>query len=316
MISGFLIMGGLGVVIGVVLAVASKVFYVYVDPKIEAVEDALPGANCGGCGLPGCSSNAAAIVEGKSSPSSCVAGGPDVAAEIAKIMGVTITLREPEIAAPGCRYGYQDADIKYLYQGIQDCRAAMLLDGGSKICTIGCLGLGTCVRACPFGALSMGPDNLPVVDTDLCTGCGTCERVCPKHIITLTSTSDRIINEYVDDECTAPCQRSCPTGINIPAFIREIRNHNYEAYFWHGPAVSHVTIGAFSANAIRVQDLGRGRRRIDILDPRIKALQKEFPRMAINGVGVNDIVRSPDGKIIRIPQKTVLVRIPRPDRSR
>jgi len=229
MVSGFLVMGGLGVAIGVVLALASKIFYVYVDPKIEAVEDALPGANCGGCGLPGCSSNAVAIVAGKASASSCVAGGPDVTAEIAMLMGVTVELKEPEIAAPGCSYGYQEADVKYLYQGINDCRAATLLDGGSKICTIGCLGLGTCVNACPFGALSMGPDNLPVVDTETCTGCGTCERVCPKHIITLTSTSDRIIGEYVTDECTAPCQRNCPTGINIPGFIQEISNNNYEA---------------------------------------------------------------------------------------
>ncbi len=229
MVSGFLIMGGLGVVIGVVLALASKVFYVYVDPKIEAVEDALPGANCGGCGLPGCSSNAVAIVAGKASASSCVAGGPDVSAEVAMLMGVKIELKEAEIAAPGCSYGYQDADIKYLYQGINDCRAALLLDGGSKTCPIGCLGLGTCVRACPCGALSMGTDNLPVVDTKLCTGCGTCERECPKHIITLTSTSNRIIGEYVSDECTAPCQRSCPTGINIPGFIQEIRNNNYES---------------------------------------------------------------------------------------
>ena len=85
MVSGFLIMGGLGVAIGIVLALASKVFYVYVDPKIEAVEDALPGANCGGCGLPGCSSNAVAIVAGKASASSCVAGGPDVTTEIAML---------------------------------------------------------------------------------------------------------------------------------------------------------------------------------------------------------------------------------------
>ncbi len=229
MLGGLLVMGGLGVVIGVGLALASKIFYVYVDPKIEAVEESLPGANCGGCGYPGCSANAVAIVTGKSSPASCVAGGPDVAAEIGKVLGVEISLKEPDIARPGCKYGVQDADIKYLYQGIRDCRAAVLLDGGAKTCPIGCLGLGTCVRACPFGALSMGPDNLPVVDTTRCTGCGTCERVCPKHIITLTSTSERMIGEYVTDECTAPCQRSCPTGINIPAFIQEIRNANYEA---------------------------------------------------------------------------------------
>ncbi|MBW1784898.1 MAG: RnfABCDGE type electron transport complex subunit B, partial [Deltaproteobacteria bacterium] len=137
MLGGLLVMGALGVVIGVGLALASKIFYVYVDPKIEAVEDALPGANCGGCGYPGCSSNAVAIVEGKSSPTSCVAGGPDVAVEIARVMGVEIALKEPEIARPGCSYGVQDADIKYLYQGIEDCRAAVLLDGGAKDCPIG-----------------------------------------------------------------------------------------------------------------------------------------------------------------------------------
>jgi len=103
-------MGGLGLAIGVVLALASKVFYVYVDPKIEAVEDALPGANCGGCGLPGCGSNAVAIVAGKASASSCVAGGPDVNAEIAMLMGVAISLKEPEIAAAGWSYGEQDPD--------------------------------------------------------------------------------------------------------------------------------------------------------------------------------------------------------------
>ena len=160
MLGGILVMGGLGVVVGVGLALASKIFYVYVDPKIEAVEEALPGANCGGCGLPGCSSNAEAIVAGKASASSCVAGGPDIAAEIAEIMGVKLEAREPDIARPGCTYGFQDADVKYIYDGIIDCRAASLLDGGSKVCPIGCLGLGTCVRACPFDALSMGADNL------------------------------------------------------------------------------------------------------------------------------------------------------------
>jgi len=228
MLAGILVMGGLGIVIGLGLALASKIFYVYVDPKIEAVEEALPGANCGGCGLPGCSSNAVAIVAGKTSPSSCVAGGAEVAIEIAAILGVEVQSREPEIAGPGCTYGFQEADLKYAYQGIQDCRAAVILSGGTKVCPIGCLGLGACVRACPFGALSMGQDNLPVVDKNLCTGCGTCERVCPKHIITLTSTSLRMVTEYVTDQCTAPCQRSCPTGINIPGFIREIRDGNYE----------------------------------------------------------------------------------------
>ncbi|MBW1765702.1 MAG: FAD-dependent oxidoreductase [Deltaproteobacteria bacterium] len=227
MLGGVLVMGGLGAVIGVGLALASKIFYVYVDPKIEAIDEALPGANCGGCGYPGCSANAVAIAEGKSSPSSCVAGGPEIDIEIAEIMGVKLEVREPDIARPGCAYGVQDADLKYIYNGVNDCRAAVLLDGGSKICPIGCLGLGTCAKACPFGAISMGIDNLPVVNMDLCTGCGTCERVCPKEIITLSSYTRRIQHEYITDECTAPCQRSCPAGIDIPAYISQIREGNY-----------------------------------------------------------------------------------------
>ena len=227
MLGGILVMGGLGVIVGIGLALASKIFYVYVDPRIEAVTEALPGANCGGCGYPGCGANAEAIVAGKSSPASCVAGGPEVAAEIAGILGVEVRITEPDIARPGCRYGVQDADTKYIYMGIQDCRAAALLNGGSKVCPVGCLGLGTCVKACPFGALSMGPDNLPVVDADRCTGCGTCERVCPKHIITLTSNSRRIQHEYTTDECSAPCQRACPAGIDVPAYIHQISEGNY-----------------------------------------------------------------------------------------
>ena len=142
-------------------------------------------------------------------------------------MGVTLEAREPDIAKSSCTYGVQDADLKYLYDGVKDCRAEALLNGGSKVCSIGCLGLGTCVNACPFDALSMGPDNLPVVNLDRCTGCGTCERVCPKSIITLSSYSRRIQHEYTLDECSAPCQRSCPAGIDIPAYIKQISRGNY-----------------------------------------------------------------------------------------
>jgi NADPH-dependent glutamate synthase beta subunit-like oxidoreductase len=223
MIIGLLVLGGLGALCGFGLALASKVFYVYVDPKIEAVAEALPGANCGGCGFAGCGANAEAIIKGKSAASSCVAGGPDVAASVGAILGIAVGEREPDFARPGCTYGNQDADLKFLYDGIQDCRASVLLGGGSKVCPIGCVGLGTCARACPFDALSMGPDNLPVVNLAKCTGCGTCERICPKNIITLTSNSRRIGREYTLDQCTAPCQRSCPAGIEIPVYIRKIR---------------------------------------------------------------------------------------------
>nr|NJM04006.1 FAD-dependent oxidoreductase [Desulfobacula sp.] len=228
MLQSLLLMGGLGIITGAVLAIASKAFYVYEDPMVVAVGGALPGANCGGCGYPGCNANAEAIVKGLSPVNSCVAAGSEVALQIAAIMGVSVSDKEPEFAGPGCYYGKDEADMAYRYHGITDCRAAEMLFGGMKVCRIGCLGLGTCVRACMFGALTMGPDGLPKVDRNKCTGCGACERICPKHIIRLTSTARRILREYTREECTTPCQRACPTGIDIKEYIRLIREGDYE----------------------------------------------------------------------------------------
>jgi len=226
-LSAIYMLGGLGLVTGALLAVASKVFYVYVDPKVMAVDDALPGANCGGCGLPGCAANAEAIVAGKVDANSCVAGGPEIAEAIAEIMGVTIEAKEPDIARPGCTYGVGEADLKYIYDGLSDCRAAALINGGMKVCTIGCLGLGSCEKACQFNAISMGPDGLPIVNEERCTGCGSCERVCPKNIIRLSSITRRILKEYTTEDCTTPCQRACPAGIDISEYIRQIALKNY-----------------------------------------------------------------------------------------
>jgi NADPH-dependent glutamate synthase beta subunit-like oxidoreductase/NAD-dependent dihydropyrimidine dehydrogenase PreA subunit len=150
-----------------------------------------------------------------------------VAEAIAEIMGVKIEAKEPDIARPGCYFGVQDADSKYIYDGLDDCRAVALLGGGMKVCTIGCLGLGTCEKVCPFNAITMGPQGLPVVDEMKCTGCGACERVCPKHIINLSSVTRRIMREYTTEECTTPCQRSCPAGIDIREYIRQISLGNF-----------------------------------------------------------------------------------------
>lgn len=227
MIEAVLMMGSLGIVIGAGLAVASKVFYVYVDPLIEEIEAQLPGANCGGCGFAGCGSYAAAVATGKSSPDLCVAGGQDVSVAIARIMGVSVGAKDPIISRLGCTFSVQEADVKFIYDGLSDCRAASLLSGGMKVCNIGCLGLGSCIKACVFNALEMGPSGLPVVIEDKCTGCGACEKACPKHIITMSSLASKILHEYTTEDCTTPCQRACPAGIDIPEYIRLISVGDY-----------------------------------------------------------------------------------------
>jgi len=227
MLAGMLAIGGIGVVAALVLGISSKIFYVEVDPLIQEIADTLPGANCGACGFAGCSSCAKAIAKGKTKPDACLSGGPDVALSIATILGVSIEVKEPDIARLGCWYNTEEADTKFIYDGVRDCRAAAMLFGGSKVCEIGCLTLGTCVNACPFGALSMGEDGLPQVQKNLCTGCGTCEQICPKGIITLTSETRRIQHVYTTDECTSPCQRACPAGIDIPEYIHQIKVGNY-----------------------------------------------------------------------------------------
>lgn len=228
MIVEALAIGGLGLAAAVGLGVAAKIFAVEVDPVVQAIEEALPGANCGGCGMAGCSSAAEAMAAHRISPSACVGGGPEVQAEVATILGMELKEAEPILADVNCRYSTACADVKYEYQGLQDCRAAVLLFGGPKQCPVGCLGLGTCVANCPFGAIKIGSGGLPEVDVTLCTGCGTCERVCPMGSAGLTSMTNRIIGEYTADECTAPCQSTCPAGIDVARYIDLAAKGRYE----------------------------------------------------------------------------------------
>ena len=222
----FLFLLGLGA--SVILAIASKIFAVWEDPKVMAITDTLPGANCGGCGYAGCAAAAEAVVAGKAPPNLCVVGGFEVAKAVAALMGEIVTEREPELAFTSCTYGVQDADLIYDYNGAQDCRAAVMLYGGSKECPIGCIGLGSCVKACKFNAVHIGDENLPIFDPDACVACGACVEACPQDIIVLTSQTQRIVGEYKSDECTAPCQRACPTGIDIPGYIAAVSDGDYE----------------------------------------------------------------------------------------
>ncbi len=228
MLTAALALGAIGLVSALGLGIAAKVFAVYVDPNVTAIEEELPGANCGGCGYAGCSTCAEAIAKGKAPANACIVGGDEVAAMVAAILGVEVGASEKLIARVGCRYGVEEAALQYEYAGIRDCRAEALIGGGIKECPIGCLGLGSCERACPFHAITMSEQGLPVVDPDLCTGCGTCVRTCPKDIIQLHGNFADLSLVHCHEECTAPCQRRCPAQINIPGYIQAIKHRQYE----------------------------------------------------------------------------------------
>ena len=225
-ISSVLILFGIGLTAAIILAVASKVLYVYEDPRISQVESVLAGANCGGCGYPGCAGAAQGVVEGKAGANVCVIGGDEVAANVAAIMGLEFSSQEKQIAFVDCTGGIRAEDI-YNYEGAKDCRAQHLLYSGSKMCPEGCLGYGTCVTACQFGAISMGPNGYPVVDPNLCTACGGCEQVCPRGVITIWGMTARITHLNEVNDCLAPCRQRCPGQINIPRYIEQVSRGDY-----------------------------------------------------------------------------------------
>jgi Na+-translocating ferredoxin:NAD+ oxidoreductase RNF subunit RnfB len=176
-----LALAALGAALGVLLALASRVFAVKTDERVEAVLKALPGANCGGCGYAGCATFAQAVADGQAEVGGCPVGGEAVGRVIADIMGIQLTQNTRLTAMVQCSGGLR-AKRKFDYVGLRDCHAAMRIGGGPMECPFGCLGLGSCVKSCPFGAIQV-VDGVAVVDHERCTGCLRCTKACPKHII-------------------------------------------------------------------------------------------------------------------------------------
>ncbi|MFH1154020.1 MAG: FAD-dependent oxidoreductase [Pseudomonadota bacterium] len=225
-IESFGIMGGLGFLVSLILATASKLFYVKEDPRLDRLVEALPGTNCGGCGFAGCREAAKGMLEKRTEITVCVNAGTETVDALARILDQESGAREPARAQVSCTGGGRSLR-RYAYDGIKDCRAEALLYGGSMSCSRGCLGYGSCIRACPFRAIHMGKLGIPEISTQLCRGCGRCIRVCPHGAILVLGLSSRLLRLMRQDDCLAPCQQKCPAQIDIPRVIRQVLENDF-----------------------------------------------------------------------------------------
>lgn len=215
------ILGGLGLVFGLVLAAASRVFHVDTDPRLEKLQECLPGANCGGCGYPGCAGYAEAVLKGEAPIGKCASGGNDAAQAMASIMGVQAEKVVRKVALVRCSGAKTyDSDgnlltgarVKADYEGLRDCVAASKVGGNGPIsCKFGCLGYGTCVKACPYGAMSI-VNGVAVVDETRCTGCMVCSTVCPRNLIVPVEPNRNVVIACASLAKGAVTTRGCTAG--------------------------------------------------------------------------------------------------------
>jgi len=187
-------MGGLGIVLSVILAIADKLLAIEEDPRVEKALDILPGANCGACGFAGCAAYAQAVAEGKASLSLCKPGGQAITKKLSELLGIAGEAAKPKVARVFCSGGNKETVKDKVYTGIKTCAASNLV-GGEKACLYSCLGYGDCVEACVFDAIHMGENGLPIVDPGKCTGCGECVKACPRAIIGLCEY-DEVVHVY------------------------------------------------------------------------------------------------------------------------
>lgn len=232
-----IILASTGLVLGLALAFAAKIFAVKRDARIDEIKALLPGANCGGCGFAGCDAYATAVVEGRAKPSLCKASDKETIDRIASIAGVQTDNSYVRMRAQVMCIGVDGCSKpKYEYEGIADCHAVERMGGGTKICPNGCIGLGSCTQACKFDAISV-LDGVAVIDNEKCTGCGMCTQACPKHIIKLipydsycwvscmSVDNGKITKSYCDAGCISCriCEKNCPSGaIKVNDFVASI----------------------------------------------------------------------------------------------
>ncbi len=206
-----LVLTALGVIFGAGLALASKKLAVSIDPKLERIHGLLPGANCGACGGAGCFGFAEGVLSGKFKIESCRVVEDKVKDMIAEVLGQKVEKKVKLVAALHCNGGSKVKD-RFLYDGIEDCISANLVLGGQKGCTWGCLGFGLCVEICPFDAITMSEERLPIVDKIKCRACNKCVQKCPKKLFTLLPTAQPVYVACRSHDIGKDTRAVCPVG--------------------------------------------------------------------------------------------------------
>lgn len=186
------IIGSMGLIFGLLLGIASKIFAVKTDEKYDKIIELLPGANCGGCGFAGCSSYASALVKGGVRANMCPVCSVSTSNKIADVLGIKNEEKEKMIARVLCNGSTDKAVQKYIFDGPMNCHAAIRLGGGEKMCPYGCLGLGSCVDVCKFDAIHT-KNGVAIVDDEKCVACGACANECPKNIIKILPVKSKYI---------------------------------------------------------------------------------------------------------------------------
>ncbi|MBN1117041.1 MAG: Fe-S cluster domain-containing protein [Bacteroidales bacterium] len=192
-------LSGLGITAAVVLYFVAQKFKVYEDPRIDEVEEALPAANCGGCGFAGCRNFAESCVKSESFEGLyCPVGGNEVMTNVARILGREAITQDPQVAVLLCNGTCENRPKTSHYDGASTCAITSSVYGGDTGCQFGCLGHGDCVEVCDFDALHMDPvTGLPVVDDSKCTACGACVKACPKNLFELRKRAKNDRKIYV-----------------------------------------------------------------------------------------------------------------------
>ena len=204
----FLIVAGVSLVLGVLLALVSHFFHVPEDPTKAQIRACLPGVNCGACGYTGCDDYAAALAAGGVKPNLCIPGAQDTADAIGAILGVEAEAFEDVVAFVACNGHCGATRDKASYQGVPSCQAAAMVYGGPGSCSYGCMGLGDCAAVCPADAICT-IDGIAHVDTSRCLGCGLCAKTCPKGVIRMVPQHTEIAVQCNNKDKGADARKAC-----------------------------------------------------------------------------------------------------------